>query len=118
MKTQPFDLERQSNLPGLITLDLADIYSLVRAARAQGDAPLPGPDLQLHQFGGPIPEMTLSRTSSPQLLLQLRSNNETRLPVLAPKLYATGSRPLATTLRRLDNNTYRVLTAKPHGEAQ
>jgi len=118
MKPHPIESEEQSNVPSLVTLDLAETYSLIQKRQAERDVPLPAPDLQLHLFGSPIPELMLSRTSSPMPLLQLRPNHETMLPSHGQKLHPFGNPLVAMTLRQLDRDTYRVLMAPPHGAAQ
>jgi len=66
MKPQPLENEEQSNVPSLVTLDMGEVYSLVRAQEARRELPRPTPDLQLRPVGSPVAALTLCRLSPPR----------------------------------------------------
>ena len=115
MNPQPLENEEQSNIRSLVTLDMGEVYSLVRAQEARRELPRPTADLQLRPVGSPVAALTLSRLSPPLLALKLLPLQERRLPARMPKLSPLGRQPLAVTLRQLDSDTYQVLMAPPHG---
>src|SRR5437773_11374941 len=102
MNPQPFENEKKGSVPALITLDMAEMYALVRASEPQRDLPPPDPDLRLHTVGQPMTELTLSQASTAPLFLQLQPSHETILPVPVLKLRAARGQPVAMTLWQLD----------------
>jgi len=117
MNSQPLENEKQGGLAALPTLDMAEMYSLVRAREAQRGLPS-APDLRLQQVGRPIPELMLSRTSTTPPFLQLQPSRKTMSLVPVPKLHPAGHLPVARALRQIDRHLYRVLMAPPHGAAK
>jgi hypothetical protein len=93
-------------------LDMAKVYSLVRAQEARRE--LPPPDIGLRKLGTPVAALTLSGLSAPPPALELLPLHERQLPARMPKLNPLGSQPRAVSLRQLDRKTYQVLMA-PHG---
>jgi hypothetical protein len=116
MNSQPLENEKQGNVSALITIDIAELSSLVRAREAQRDLPPASPDLRV---GRPMPELLLSRTSAtPPPFIQLQPSLETMLPVPVLKLHPASRKPIAMTLRQIDRDMYKVLMAPPHGAAK
>jgi len=110
MRQQTIEADEHSNRPA--TLDMANVYSLVRAQEARRE--LPPTDIGQRKLGTRVAVLTLSRLSAPPLALELMPLQKRQLPACVPKLNPLGSQPRAVSLRQLDRKTYQVLMA-PHG---